>query len=66
MLFAISLVAFGWLMASLYIYLERKYPHHAEKTYFLYIFLFSAGAIFILIALFAFGVGLLKTSDLWG
>jgi len=63
MLLAIALVFFGWAMASLYVYLEGKYPQHTEKAYFLYAFVFSAGAIFILVAWFALGAGLVKISD---
>ena len=63
MLAAIAFVAFGWAVASLYVYLEGKYPQYAEKTYFLYAFLFSAGTIFILMAWFAFGSGFVKISD---
>jgi|688.fasta_scaffold1266510_2 hypothetical protein len=66
MLLAIALVAFGWAMASLYVHLEGKYPQYAEKINFVYLILFSAGAIFILVGWFALGAGLVKISDFWG
>jgi hypothetical protein len=65
MLLALALVAFGWAMASLYVYLEGKYPQHAEKINFVYLILFTAGAIFILVFWFTLGVGMVKISDLW-
>lgn len=64
MLLALALVAFGWAMASLYIYLEGKYPQHVEKINFVYLILFSAGAILILVFWFASGAGMVKISDL--
>jgi hypothetical protein len=63
MLLAIALVAFGWAMASLYVYLEGKYPQNAEKINFVYLIVFSAGAIFILIAWFALGAGITEILD---
>jgi uncharacterized membrane protein YidH (DUF202 family) len=65
MLLALALVGFGWAMASLYIYLEGKYPQHAEKSNLIIASLFSVGAILILVFWFTLGAGMVKISDLW-
>ncbi len=65
MLLAIALVIFGWGLASLYIYLEKKYPKYERETYFIFILLFSAGGLLILVTWFMLGTEQIHLSDLW-
>jgi hypothetical protein len=65
MLLAIALVIFGWSLASLYIYLEKKYPKYERETYFIFILLFSAGGLLILVTWFMLGIEKFHLSDLW-
>jgi hypothetical protein len=65
MLLAVALIIFGWSSGSLYIYLEKKYPQYKEKIYFVFIAIFSAGALLVLVAWLMLGTGNISLSDLW-
>jgi hypothetical protein len=48
-----------------YIYLEKKYPQYEEKIYFVFVAIFSAGALLILVIWLMLGTGKISLSDLW-
>lgn len=65
MLLAIALLIFGWSISSLYVYLEKKYPKYERETYYIFILLFSAGGLLILVSWFMLGTDQIQLSDLW-
>lgn len=64
MLLVIALFVFGWAVASSYVYLERKFPQHEQKIYWIFAIVFSFGAIAILVLWAVLGAGMIKLSDL--
>ena len=63
MLLVVALFVFGWALASSYVYLERRFPQYEQNIYWIYVGLFSVGAISILVSWFVLGAGLVNLFD---
>lgn len=63
MLLVVALFVFGWAVASSYVYLEGRFPQYEQKIYWVFLVLFSVGAISILVFWFVLGAGMIKLFD---